>query len=72
MPPKLVCVHMVCTQVWWDVVGSNIEPPRVFDFTHMGFRHLRGFWTYRGNSLVGSTGGNLERVCAHPCYYMFL
>ena len=37
MPPKLVCVHMVCTQGWCDVVGSKVEPPRVSGFTNTGF-----------------------------------
>ena len=35
---KIYCsiLHMVCTQVLWDVVGSKVEPPRVSGFTDMG------------------------------------
>jgi hypothetical protein len=34
IPLKLMCVHMLCTQVWWGFVGYNVEAPSVFDYTH--------------------------------------
>jgi hypothetical protein len=33
-PPKFVCVHMLCTQVWWSVIASNVEASGLSCYTH--------------------------------------
>jgi hypothetical protein len=38
MPPKLVCVHMLCTQVWWGVLLDPMMKPQMCPATHMHMR----------------------------------